>query len=267
MSTSISISTAVARAAGVVALAAAALVGSVGSAGTATARSTQGSAAVAVSALPSAMTIAQRMDRDPYVSMSDPRDEGPATVVKGGLCTRLAEAGCRKMVATKDASIMVFSNRPFARLYVGNADDRAAAVGRMVVSFGSPPRVRPARQPAYVRAVKVFREKFPDLRGNAEEAVAYLTAKGLLMRDPHFEDRRGERLGLASKIPGAVDMVATDNADVIVFADRASAEEYMGNADDVAYRRGRVVLSYGAPPRVVPNSRPDYERAFRKALA
>ena len=53
------------------------------------------------------------------------------------------------------------------------------------------------------------------------------------MRDPRFEDSRGERLGRASEIPGAVDMVATDQADVIVFAGRRAAELYVGAADDV----------------------------------
>lgn len=223
-------------------------------------------AGTATASVPSALTIAKRMARHDGVYMSNPGDEGPTTVVLGGLCTRLAAGGCQRMLATDDASVMVFDTAVSARLYAGAADDDATAFGRMVLSFGSPARVRPARQGAYEKAIRAFRRQNPAIRNHVVPAVEYVAARGLPMRDPRFEDSRGERLGRASEIPGAVDMVATDQADVIVFAGRRSAELYVGAADDVTYRLGRVVLSYGSPPRVVKSVRPDYERALRRAL-
>lgn len=215
---------------------------------------------------PSAMTIAERMARHRGVVMANPRDEGPTTVVLGGICTRLAEVGCTQMVSTKDASIMVFASAAEADLYVGHADDDATAFGRMVVSFGSPARVLSKRQAAYEKSVQAFRRSHPEMRNDALRAVRYLDRHGLLMRDPQLEDSRGRRLGLASRIPGAVDMVATDQADVIVFDTRASAEAYVGHADDQAYRFRRVVLSFGNPPRVIAESQPRYERVLRAVL-
>ncbi len=61
-------------------------------------------------------------------------------------------------------------------------------------------------------------------------------------------------LGRASTIPGAQSMATTSTADVIVFTGRAAAQTYLENADDNAYRSGRVVLSYGATARVVPSA-------------
>lgn len=218
------------------------------------------------SAVPSAMTIVEQMARHRDVYLMEPRDEGPDTVVIGGFCTRVEELGCVQMVATKDASVMVFDSAKNAGYYEGGADDRSTALGRMVVSFGSPARVRPALQDDYVRAVRAFRAKHPEVRNDASRAVRYVTNHGLLMRDPRFEDARGKRLGLASEIPGAVDMAATNQVDVIVFEDRAAAEEYVANADDVTYRYRRVVLSFGNPPRVIEDSRPAYRRALRAVL-
>lgn len=63
-----------------------------------------------------------------------------------GICTRLAPAGHTQMVSTKDASVMVFATGAKAGLCTGDADEAATAFGRMVVSFGSPARVVPARQ-------------------------------------------------------------------------------------------------------------------------
>jgi hypothetical protein len=207
------------------------------------------------------------MARHAYVYMSNPVDEGPDVVVRGGLCVRLAEAGCRQMVATKDASVMVFTTTRKAHDYAGHADDTASAYGRMVLSFGSPARVLPERQDRYQEAMRAFRRTHPAQKNNAERAVEYLGDKGLRMRDPHFEDRRGERPGRAAQIPGAVDMVATDQADVIVFDGRVAAQQYVGNADDQARRVGRVVLSFGNPPRVIPDSQPRYVRVLRKVLS
>lgn len=253
------------------ALAALALAVSLAPAGTAAAHagtSTSGTSAASTVAtsVPTALTIANRMARHDDVYMSNPRDEGPTTVVLGGLCTRLARGGCQRMLATDDASVMVFDTAVAARLYAGAADDDATAFGRMVLSFGSPARVRTARQGAYEKAIRAFRTQNRAIRNHVVPAVEFVAARGLPMRNPRFEDARGERLGRASEIPGAVDMVATDQADVIVFAGRRAAERYVGAADDVTYRRGRVVLSYGSPPRVHKSVRPDYERALRRAI-
>lgn len=246
----------------------AALVTLAGPTGQAAAATTDPATTTSVSsnAVPSAVTIAERMARHRDVFMMSPRDEGPDTVVTGGFCTRIEELGCQQMVATKDASILVFDTAQHARDYQGGADDRSTALGRMVVSFGSPARVRPALQDDYVRAVRAFRTRHEAVRNDASRAVRYVANHGLLMRDPRFEDARGERLGLASEIPGAVDMAATNQADVIVFVNRSAAEEYVANADDVAYRYRRVVLSFGNPPRVIEDSRPAYRRALRSVL-
>ena len=86
------------------------------------------------------------------------------------------------------------------------------------------------------------------------------------MRDPQVEDSRGERLGRASTIPGALSMAATSTADVIVFSGRAAAQDYLEKAGDNAYRYGRVVLSYGVPARVIPADREIYQRVLRRIL-
>lgn len=236
---------------------------SVGATGVAAAHTPQ---AVTAATIPDAMTIVERMARHDGVYLSHPVAEGPSTVVRGGLCVRLEELGCRQMVATKDASVMVFTTAQAARDYAGHADDDATAFGRTVLSFGSPARVVAEAQPAYEKALRKFRRTHPEQRNDAARAVRYLGNHGLLMRDPQFEDRRGERLGRAAQIPGAVDMVATDQADVIVFADREAAKEYVGSADDQTARVRRVVLSFGNPPRVVPQSQPRYVRVLEKVL-
>lgn len=250
---------------GAVVAAAVTLAGPASQASAATAAGT-GTTSVSSTAVPSAMAIVERMAEHKGVYLMEPRDEGPDTVVVGGFCTRIEELGCVQMVATKDASVMVFDTVKNASFYEGGADDRSKALGRMVVSFGSPERVRPALQDDYVRAVRAFRAKHPEVRNDAARAVRYVANHGLLMRDAHFEDARGKRLGLASEIPGAVDMAATNQADVIVFDDRESAEEYVANADDVTYRYRRVVLSFGNPPRVVEESQGTYRRALRSVL-
>jgi hypothetical protein len=231
-------------------------------------RVTDGTAARAVLAapVPDAMTLVEKMSRRDDVYLNNPVDEGPDAVVRGGLCVRLEEVGCRQMVATKDASVMVFATARKAHDYAGHADDTATAYGRMVLSFGSPARVGVEEQPAYAKALRTFRRTHPEQKNDAARAVRFLARKGLLMRDPHVADRRGERPGRASEIPGAVDMVATDQADVIVFANRAAAKEYVSHADDQASRVGRVVLSFGNPPRVVPQSQPRYVSVLRNVL-
>ena len=171
------------------------------------------------------------------------------------------------MVATKDASVMVFGSAKQAEDYVGGADDDASAYGRMVLSFGSPARVRPAEQQPYQSALREYRRTHRAAMPDAVRAATYLASKGLLMREAHLEDAGGVRWGRAAEVPGAVDMAGSSNADVIVFANRDAAAGYVGNADDHAYRVGRVVLSFGSPARVHPSVRPTYEKAFREALS
>lgn len=220
----------------------------------------------AFSAVPAALIIAEQMDRNPYVSMADPLDEGPETVVEGGICTRQLAGLCYRMMSTKDASVIVFHSAELASGYAGCGDDTAREFGRMVVSYGNPSRVIPARQVQYNRAVRTFRRDHPEVRNDVDRVVRYLTHRGLLMRDPQIEDSRGRRLGRASTVPGAQSMATTATADVIVFSGRAAAQTYLENADDNAYRYGRVVLSYGAPARVVPSDREVYQRVLRRVL-
>lgn len=234
-----------------------------GSPGTAT----PASPAVATTAVPSAATIAERMARHRDVFLLNLRDEGPRAVVRGGLCTHVAELGCQQMVATKDASVMVFGSAKQADDYAGGADDAASAHGRIVLSFGSPPRVKRAGQGAYRSAMREYRRTHRSAMPDAVRAATYLASKGLLMREAHLEDAGGVRWGRAAEIPGAVDMVGSSNADVIVFADRGAAAAYVGNADDHAYRVGRAVLSFGSPARVHSSVQPAYEKAFREALS
>ncbi len=226
-----------------------------------------GSSAVATTSVPAASTIAERMTRHDDVFLLNLHDEGPRTVVRGGLCTHVAELGCQQMVATKDASVMVFGTAKQADDYVGGADDAASAYGRMVLSFGSPARVRPAGQKAYRTALREYRRTHRAAMPDAVRAATYLASKGLLMREAHLEDAGGVRWGRAAEIPGAVDMVGSSNADVIVFSDRDAATAYVANADDHAYRVGRVVLSFGSPVRVHPSVQPAYRKAFREALS
>lgn len=136
----------------------------------------------------------------------------------------------------------------------------------MIVSYGSPYRVVPARQGAYDRAVRTFRREHPKFRKDVDRVVRYVTRRGLPMRAPHVEDSRGERLGRASTIPRALSMAATSTADVIVFSGRAAAQDYLENAGDNAYRYGRAVLSYGVPTRVIPADREIYQRVLRRIL-
>ncbi len=229
--------------------------------------SSSASSAVVTTSVPSAMTIAERMARHKGVVLLNLRVEGPHAVVRGGLCTHVSELGCQQMVATKDASVMVFGTAKQADDYVGGADDTASAHGRMVLSFGSPTRVRPAGQKAYGSALRDYRRTHRAAMPDAVRAATYLASKGLLMREAHLEDSGGIRWGRAAEIPGAVDMVGSSNADVIVFADRDAAAEYVGNADDLAYRVRRFVLSFGSPARVHPSVRPTYKAAFREALS
>ncbi|RKS75588.1 hypothetical protein CLV35_2062 [Motilibacter peucedani] len=194
------------------------------------------------------------------------RDEGPRTIVRGGACVELKSLGCEQMVSTEDASVMVFTTRAAAAAYVGGADDEAARVGRVVLSYGSPTRVVPSRRPAYEKALVAFLRETP----TAEDAVritVQLASEGLLMRHAHDEGPGGIRRGRASEIPGAVDMVATDGPAVIRFRTTRAAATYVGNADDAATRVGTYVLSFGAPSRVATAQQPAYVSALSTVLA
>ncbi|NHC43763.1 hypothetical protein [Motilibacter aurantiacus] len=220
-------------------------------------------------AVPTARQIvthfAQQDRLEAYVQ--HPRDEGPRTVVHGGLCSqRFAGAGCRQMVSTKDASVMVFGTARQASDWAGNADDVATAVGRVVLSYGSPARVAADKRPAYEQALRAY---LRDAGTKAPEAVriaVHLASQGLPMRDARDEGRGATRLGLAAEIPGATQLVTTDGPAVLEFRDEAAAKEYVSNADDATYRHGTVVLSYGSPARVAAPVRPVFEKALRAYL-
>ena len=223
-------------------------------------------AAAGTSATPSAMTLVSRMDHQPGLQMTQRRDEGPDAVVSDGLCSYLALGGCVRGLITKDATLLVFDMVANASGYRGCGDDVAEDFGRMVVSFGAPPRMGATRQHAYVAAIRHYRRTHPAHKNDLVRMRQRLMAHGLPMRDAHL-DTAEERPGLATGIPGAVDMAATKQVDVIVFGTRASASEYAGNADDQTYRRGRVVLSFGNPALLGPDRQATYAAALRHVLA
>ncbi|NHC13068.1 hypothetical protein [Motilibacter deserti] len=220
-------------------------------------------------ALPTAKQIVTHFAKDdrlrPYVQHA--RDEGPRTVVRGGVCSqRFASLGCRQMVSSKDASVMVFGTAQQAKDWTGHADDVATAVGRVVLSYGSPARVAPARRPAYEKALRAYLREHPAAAPEAVRIAMHLASQGLLMRDARDEGRGAERLGLAAEIEGATQMVATDGAAVLEFADAAAATAYASNADDTTSRVDNVVVSYGSPARVPAAVRPAFEKALRSYL-
>jgi hypothetical protein len=206
------------------------------------------------------------MSRRPYVYLLHPVDEGPTTVVRGGLCDYLAELGCRQMVESKDASVMVLASAVEAEAYVAHADDHAEHVGRVIISFGTPIRVAPAEQPAYTRGVRAWRREHAGARPDAIRIALHLASSGLPLRDAQLADSRATRLGRAAEIPGATSMVTSFNADVIVFRSHTAAETYLRGSSDVAYRYKRVVLSFGDPQRVLTSQQPRYLRALRAAV-
>ena len=81
------------------------------------------------------------------VRLTDRRDEGPDAVVTDGLCSHLAEGGCVEAVISKDASLLLFDTAQHAADFAGCGDDQADRIGRVLVSFGNPARVR-RRPPA-----------------------------------------------------------------------------------------------------------------------
>ncbi len=213
---------------------------------------------------PTARSLVRAMAAD-GVALTQRRAEGPGSVVADGLCSHLAEGGCLDAVLTKDASLLVFDTAQNAAYFTGCGDDRAVRLGRTVVSFGSPPRMGQARQERYVTAVRRYRAHHPRARTDLDRIAQVLMRRGLPMRDAHADEGES-RPGLATGVPGAVDMMATAQVDVIVFGTAAAAREYAGGADDKAYRRGRVVLSFGNPALLGGARQAVYARALRHAL-
>jgi hypothetical protein len=213
---------------------------------------------------PSARAIVRAM-ADEGARLTQRRAEGPDAEVTDGICSHVAEAGCRRAMLTKDASLLVFGTAAQARDYRGGADDRAVALGRMVVSFGAPARVPAARQPAYVEAVRDYRSTHPHRRNDVTWVWRAVMGTGLPMRDGHLDEGE-QRAGLAARLPGAVDMVVTRQVDVLVFGTVHAAEDYAGASDDQTFRRGRVVLSFGNPPLLGPKRQASYADALRAAL-
>lgn len=214
---------------------------------------------------PSAMSLVRGMAAD-GVRLTDRRDEGPDAVVTDGFCSHLAAGGCVEAVISKDASLLLFDTAQHAADFAGCGDDQADRIGRVIVSFGNPPRVAAARQQRYPAAVRRFRETHPAARTDLGRIQRALMHRGLPMRDAHADD--GEtRPGLATGVPGAIDMASTKQVDVIVFGTAMAAENYAGTADDRVYRRGRVVLSFGNPALLGSTRQARFASALRHALA
>jgi hypothetical protein len=215
----------------------------------------------------SAMSLVRGM-ADHGVTLTHRRDEGPSAVVADGLCSHLADAGggCVEGLISKDASLLLFDTAQHAADFAGCGDDRSDRLGRLLVSYGSPPRVGAVRQERYTAAVRRFRESHPSARTDLDRIRQALMRRGLPMRDAHA-DEGAARPGLATAIPGAVSMAATKQVDVVVFGAVRAAEDYAGAADDQVYRRGRVVLSFGNPALLGATRQAAYARALRRTLA
>ena len=213
---------------------------------------------------PSAMSLVRGM-ADEGVRLTDRRDEGADAVVADGLCSHLAELGCVEAVISKDASLLLFDTAQHAADFTGCGDDQADRLGRVVVSFGNPPRVDAARQQRYTAAVRRFRHNHPAARTDLDRIQQALMRRGLPMRNAHADE--GEtRPGLATGIAGVVDMASSKQVDVLVFGIAKAAEDYAGAADDQVYRRGRVVLSFGNPALLGPKRQAAYAKALRHAM-
>ncbi len=225
-----------------------------------------GNAAPAAAAgTPSAMSVVRGM-ADAGVRLTQRRAEGPDAVVADGLCTHLAEGGCVRAVITKDADLMLFDTARHAADFAGCGDDRSTRLGRLTVSFGAPLRVAESRHARYVEVVRRFRAHHPAAKNDLARIQQALMRHGQPMRDAHAEEAE-TRPGLATGIPGAVDMASTRQVDVLVFGTRQAAQEYAGAADDQVYRRGRVVLSFGNPALLGGGRQAAYAAALRHATA
>lgn len=219
----------------------------------------------AAAASDNAMAILVALDRQERIAIGQVRDESPTVVVEG-LCHELAAGGCKRAVHTKDASMLVFGSAEEARAYAGAADDDATALGRTVVSFGSPARMGDQRQSGYVSAVRAYRRAHAQRPNDLGRMLVFVMGRGLPMRTSWVETD-AERAGLAASVPGAADMATSKQVDVIVFESVAAARDYAGGADDQTYRRGRVVLSFGNPALLGRERQERYSAALRDVLS
>ena len=80
---------------------------------------------------PTAVQILKSIGQQPDAKVTRVHAEGPAVVVTDGFCTQLASAGCQLAEHTKDATLVRFDTAKNAKLYAGNADDNATAMGRV----------------------------------------------------------------------------------------------------------------------------------------
>jgi len=218
---------------------------------------------------PTAVQILRSIGQQPHATVTRVHAEGPAVVVNDGFCTVLRSAGCQLAEHTKDATLVRFDTAKNAKLYAGNADDHATAMGRVVVSFGSPARMGSTRQHKYEDAVAAFRKSHPALKDALVRMSHYLTFHHLPMRDA-FLEQDVDRTGLATTIPGATDMATSHQVDVIVFGSRDAAKAYVAKAtkreSDQTFRHGRLVLSFGNPSLVGPAKQAVYEDALKAVV-
>lgn len=217
-----------------------------------------------------AMDLIRAMDRQPRVDISFVSDEDPDLVIEQAPCreNRLDGGGCERALHTTDASLMRFDTARHAKQYAGAADDRATALGRVVVSFGSPARVGERRRDDYVAAVATFRKENPDRRNGLQAIWRALKADGLPMRLAWIEVGPA-RAGLGADFAGVVDMASSKQVAVLVFRTREKARDYVADVsggDDQVFRTGRFVLSYGDPALLGEARQDRYDAAFLRVL-
>ena len=225
--------------------------------------------AQAATTAPTAVQILKSIGQQPDAKVTRVHAEGPAVVVADGFCTQLSSAGCQLAEHTKDATLVRFDTAKNAKLYAGNADDDATAMGRTVVSFGSPARMGSARQKTYEDGVAAYRSSHPNRKNALVPMLHYLTFHHLPMRTA-FLEQDVDRTGLATTVPGATDMATSKQVDVIVFSSRDAAKAYVAKAtkreSDQTFRHGRYVLSFGNPPLVGEARQAAYRDALRAVL-
>ena len=218
---------------------------------------------------PTAVQILRSIGQQPHARVTRVHAEGPTVIVTDGFCTELRSAGCQLAEHTKDATLVRFDTAKNAKLYVGNADDTATAMGRTVVSFGSPARMGSARQQKYEDGVAAYRSSHPNRKNALVPMLHYLTFHDLPMRTA-FLEQDVDRTGLASTIAGATDMATSKQVDVIVFSSRDAAKTYVAKAakqeSDQTFRHGRYVLSFGNPPLVGEARQGAYEDALKAVI-
>ena len=131
---------------------------------------------------PTAVQILRSIGQQPHAKVTRVHAEGPAVVVTDGFCTALRSAGCQLAEHTKDATLVRFDTAKNAKLYAGNADDQATAMGRVVVSFGSPARMGSARQQSTRTLSPPSASSHPNRKNALVRMSHYLTFHHLPMR-------------------------------------------------------------------------------------